>query len=70
MTDKEEVIQAGKITAEDVTIANLDVGHLAIGIINMETGKQGVKHLYSEAYEEKWPRDEYPEYYEEDVPVD
>ncbi len=50
-----------KITADQILVSNLDTGHLAIGIINMKTGKQGVKHLYSEAYEEKWPRDEYPE---------
>jgi hypothetical protein len=53
-----------------IKASDIEVGHLAIGIINMKTGKQGVKHLYSEAYEEMWPRDEYPEYYKDDVPVD
>jgi len=57
-------ITVGELRADTIT-----TDHLAIGIINFETGKQGVRHLYSDAYRERWPQDEYPEKYEEDVPV-
>lgn len=57
-----------EITVSDLTLANIEAGHIAIGTINMETGKQGVKHLYSDSYRERWPQDQYPEHYQEDVP--
>lgn len=57
----------------EIKASDIEAGHLAIGIWNGKTGadsKQGVKHLYSEAYEKMWPREEYPAHYQEDVPVD
>lgn len=59
---------AAKITAGTLLASSIDAGHIAIGTINMKTGKQGVNHLYSDAYREKWPQDQYPEYYQEDIP--
>lgn len=53
-----------------LTAASIDAGHISIGIINMKTGKQGVRHLYSDGYRERWPQDQYPERYQEDIPVD
>lgn len=70
MADEKEVIEAGDLPVGAITLASIETSHLAIGIINLETGKQGVRHLYSDKYRERWPRDEYPEKYEEDVPVD
>jgi len=70
MSDEKEVIDAGELTVGDLTVSSLDTGHIALGIINMETGKRGVRHLYSDAYRERWPQDQYPELYKEDVPVD
>lgn len=58
---------------EQLKVSDIDAGHIALAIWNGKSGpesKMGVKHLYSEAYEEKWPRDEYPEYYKDDDPVD
>lgn len=45
----------------------IEAGHVAIGTINMKTGKQGVTHLYSDAYRIRYPQHLYPEMYEEDV---
>lgn len=70
MEDEEELIQAGEITLGEIKAADIEAGHIALGIMNIETGKQGVKHLYSDSYRERWPQDQYPELYEEDVPVD
>jgi hypothetical protein len=70
MPDEKETIEASKITVGDLKAADIEAGHIAIGIINMETGKQGVRHLYSDRYRERWPQDQYPEKYEEDGPVE
>jgi len=70
MEDEKEIIQASEITLAGIKAADIETSHIAIGIMNIETGKQGVKHLYSDAYRERWPQDQYPEKYEEDVPVD
>lgn len=73
MPDEEEIITAGELTVGELTIDSIDAGHISIGIWNGKTGedaKFGVKHLYSDGYRERWPQDEYPELYEEDVPVD
>lgn len=55
---------------ESLTVASIDAGHISIGTLNMKTGKRGVEHLYSDAYRERWPQDQYPERYQEDIPVD
>lgn len=75
MEEEKEVIRTGEVFPDEITIGelkarHLEAGHIALGMINLETGKTGVKHLYSDAYRERWPQDEYPEAYEEDVPVD
>lgn len=70
MSDTENgFFDASKIPTS-LTAASIDAGHISIGIINMKTGKQGVRHLYSDAYRERWPQDQYPERYQEDIPVD
>lgn len=53
-----------------LTAASIDAGHISFGIMSAKTGKHGVKHLYSDAYRERWPQDQYPERYQEDIPVD
>lgn len=61
------------LTVTELKLSTIETGHLAIGIWNGKTGedsKQGVRHLYSDGYRERWPQDQYPEKYEEDVPVD
>ena len=55
------------IQASDLTVDSIDAGHISICTINMKTGKTGVKHLYSDAYRERWPQEQYPELYKEDV---
>lgn len=70
MNEAAESVTSSEITAGEIKVADIEAGHIAIGILNMKTGKQGVRHLYSDAYRERWPQDQYPEYYEEDVPVD
>lgn len=73
MSEEKEIIQAGELVAGSLKISDIDAGHIAIGTWNGKTGsdcKFGVKHLYSDAYRERWPQDQYPERYKEDVPVE
>lgn len=63
-------IQAGDIVHGELVAGALDAGHISIGTWNGKQGAEsrfGVKHLYSDAYREKWPQDQYPEKYQEDV---
>lgn len=58
------------ITASSLDAKKIEAGHIAIGTWNGKTGAEsrlGVKHLYSDSYRERWPRDQYPEKYEQDV---
>lgn len=55
---------------KELRVEDIDAGHLAIGTWNGKTGadsKLGVKHLYSDSYRERWPQDQYPELYQEDI---
>lgn len=63
----QEELDAGKITAQSVRVSDIEVGHIAMLVINTETGKQGVRHLYSDRYRELWPQEQYPERYQEDT---
>lgn len=63
-------IDAAKLVAGQITAGAIDAGHIAICLINIKTGKRGVKHLYSDGYRAKWPQETYPEKYEADVPTD
>jgi hypothetical protein len=62
------IVTAGQISSGQITAEMIAVDHLAIGTVNIETGKTGVKHLYSDRYRELWPQGQYPEKYEEDIP--
>lgn len=63
------MIDASRIQ-DSITADSIEAGHISIGTINMKTGKQGVKHLYSDGYRERWPQDLYPELYKEDISCD
>lgn len=72
MDDKDEVIQAGKITGGEIKVTDIEAGHISIGIWNGKIGadaKFGTKHLYSAGYRERWPQDQYPELYKEDEDI-
>jgi hypothetical protein len=63
----------GSLNITELRAGAIDAGHISVGIWNGKQGaesRMGVKHLYSDAYREKWPQDQYPELYQEDVPVD
>jgi hypothetical protein len=60
-------VDAGKLTAQSVRVSDIEVGHLAMLVIDTKTSKQGVRHLYSDRYRERWPQEQYPELYEEDT---
>lgn len=69
----DEIIDASKLDVSKLDISSIDAGHISIGIWNGKTGadsKFGVKHLYSDAYRERWPQDQYPELYKEDDPIE
>lgn len=75
MSDKlrAEKVDVNALTANKITVSAIEAGHVSIVTWNGKTGKDakfGVKHLYSDKYRERWPKDEYPELYEEDVSVD
>lgn len=70
MSESTESVTSDEITAGEILADAITPGHIALGIINMKTGKQGVRHLYSDAYRERWPQDQHPDKYEEDIPVD
>jgi hypothetical protein len=63
----QEEFDAGKITAQSIRASDIEVGHLAMLVIDTKTGKQGVRHLYSDRWRERWPQEQYPELYEEDT---
>lgn len=65
--DTREVLSAATIAAMSIRVADIEADHIPLGIIDGETGKQGVRHLYSDRYRERWPQDQYPEMYEEDT---
>lgn len=60
-------MDAGKITGAMIRAEDIEAGHIDLQILDLETGAQGYRHLYSDRYKARWPRDQYPEKYEEDT---
>lgn len=63
----DDVVDASKISVTELRVADIEVDHLARLILDTKTGKQGVRHQYSDRYRERWPQEQYPEKYEEDT---
>lgn len=55
VTDKGK-ITAGKITAGDIKLSSIDAGHIAIGMIDMKTGRRWTEHKYSDEWLARYGR--------------
>lgn len=65
-------LEASSLLVQRITALAVEAGHVAIATWNGKTGtesKTGERHLYSDSYRARWPQEQYPEAYEEDVDV-